>query len=410
VRLHVAIAVLAVSSVSTLAPGAAQAALSSNAELANRCVAIQSVARERFVGIAGAGSYRADRRRRADADAFHLKPTGLGTYLLHDSEGRLLSATGEDQIGRAAAPGRLAEWSPRRGGGAVALRSGARGRELAVADGGTLIAARSAGRRALFRPVAKRGCRRFPEARAGAVRATRPGGGGLRGFADLHLHITADLRAGGRIISGRAFHRFGIPSALGGDARVHGADGGLDVTGNLLRSGIPFGTHDTDGWPSFGGWPAFDTNTHQQVYYVWLERAWRAGLRLVVAQTVEDEPICRIVPRKAYSCDETRAIARQVRRLRALQNYVDAQSGGPGRGFFRLVYGPRQARSVIERGKLAVVIGAESSNPFGCWAGRSARAPTSTAASTASTGSACGACSSPTGSITRSPAPRSREG
>jgi hypothetical protein len=45
---------------------------------------------------------------------------------------------------------------------------------------------------------------------------------------------------------------------------------------------------------------------------------------------------------------------------------VDAQSGGRGRGWFRLVYGPRAARRAIARGKLAVLIGVETSNPFGC--------------------------------------------
>ena len=188
----------------------------------------------------------------------------------------------------------------------------------------------------------------------------------VHGFADLHLHITADMRAGGRVIYGRAFHPRGIKFALGGDAQTHGADGSLDITGNLLRTGNPFGSHDTQGWPRFTGWPTYDTNTHQQVYYTWLERAWRAGLRLVVAQTVEDEPICRLVPRRAYPCNETDAIARQVRRLRGLQDYVDAQRGGRGRGWFRLAYSPRQARRAIERGKLAVIIGAESSNLFGC--------------------------------------------
>lgn len=196
--------------------------------------------------------------------------------------------------------------------------------------------------------------------------ASAVGREGVHGFADLHLHITADMRAGGRVIYGRAFHPRGIARALGGDARTHGADGSLDVTGNLLRTGLPFGGHDIHGWPSFTGWPTHDTNTHQQVYFKWLERAWRGGLRIVVAQTVEDEPICRIVPRRAYPCDETRAIARQIRRLRGLEEHVDAQSGGRGRGWFRLVYDPAQARRVISRGKLAVVIGAESSNPFGC--------------------------------------------
>ena len=56
----------------------------------------------------------------------------------------------------------------------------------------------------------------------------------------------------------------------------------------------------------------------------------------------------------------------QIARLRGLQRYVDAQSGGAGRGWFRLVYSPQQARRVIERGKLAVLIGMESSDALGC--------------------------------------------
>jgi microsomal dipeptidase-like Zn-dependent dipeptidase len=147
---------------------------------------------------------------------------------------------------------------------------------------------------------------------------------------------------------------------------VHGSDGSLDVTGNLLRSGVPAGTHDTHGWPTFAGWPTFDTYTHQQIYYRWLERVWMAGERLVVAQTVEDQSLCNIEPRRSHSCDETDTVEAEVRELRALQDYVDAQSGGRGRGWFRLVYGPRAARRAIVRGKLAVIIGMETSDPFGC--------------------------------------------
>src|SRR6185437_15533345 len=180
--------------------------------------------------------------------------------------------------------------------------------------------------------------------------------GTVFGFVDDHLHITANMRGGGLVISGEPFDRFGIAAALGQDAKVHGADGSLDITGNLLRNGVPTGTHDTHGWPTFTGWPTFDTQTHQQTYYVWLERAWEAGERMVVAQTVDDAPMCRIEPRKIYrSCDETTSIDAQIRTLRALQGYVDAQDGGPGRGWFRLVYSPSQARRVIEQGKLAVV-------------------------------------------------------
>src|SRR3954447_2399352 len=198
--------------------------------------------------------------------------------------------------------------------------------------------------------------------------------GTLLGFADDHVHLTANLRAGGRVISGEPFDPRGVAAALGDDARDHGPDGSLDVVGNLLRDGIPFGTHDPGGWPAFAGWPTFDTNTHQQTYWVWLKRAWQSGLRLAVAQTVEDDELCRVQPRRSHSCSEPATIAKQVRELRGLQRYVDARSGGPGRGFFRLVYDPRSARRVIEGGRLAVVIGVESSNPFGCRL-RDGRAP-----------------------------------
>jgi Membrane dipeptidase (Peptidase family M19) len=186
------------------------------------------------------------------------------------------------------------------------------------------------------------------------------------GFVDAHLHITAFMRAGGLVISGEPFDRFGIPAALGQDAKVHGSHGQLDYTGNLLRSGNPVGKSDTHGWPTFTGWPTYDTQTHQQTYWVWLQRAWEAGERLVVAQTVDDAPLCRLEPRRLAVCDETSSVANQIRELRAMQDYVDAQYGGPGRGWFRLVYRPAQARSVIQAGKLAVIIGIESSDLFGC--------------------------------------------
>jgi microsomal dipeptidase-like Zn-dependent dipeptidase len=184
---------------------------------------------------------------------------------------------------------------------------------------------------------------------------------GFQGVADAHLHITANLRAGGAVISGEPFHPDGIAAALGRDAEVHGPDGSLDVTGNLLRSGNPAGTHDTQGWPAFTGWPKHDTYTHQQVYVRWLKRAWRGGLRLAVSQTVEDEPLCNIEPLHTHSCDETETAELQVAQLRALERHVAGRGG-----WLKLVYGPRQARRVIERGKLAVLIGFESSGLFGC--------------------------------------------
>jgi hypothetical protein len=293
--------------------------------------------------------------------------------MLYDAGRLLMSVTSDGAVGRTGSPGKRAEWALRRlPGNRFAIRSTASGRQLAVTADGRLVLTGPAtrGRRRAFHVFRHpRRCRRYPEAAVGA--SGRPFRGKARrgkffGFADPHLHITADMRAGGRVISGEAFDRFGITEALGHDEDVHGSNGSLDITGNLLRAGTPIGNHDTHGWPTFAGWPVHGTYTHQQAYYAWLERAWLAGERLVVAQTVEDEPLCRIQPVRSHSCDETETIRLEIRRLKALRDYVDAQSGGSGRGWFRLVYSPRQARRAIKRGKLAVLIGVESSNLFGC--------------------------------------------
>ena len=331
-------------------------ALGRGPELANRCFALSSL---------GPGED-------TQHGLYFLKPTGLGTYMLRDGSGEQLAvAGGGEAVSAVSSPGPTAEWRIRRRGTAHSIVSTQSGTALAAGDGGELVAA-DPGRgvpRGRFNFRLAHGCNPFPEAQSGAAgrpfRGTNPDGT-VFGFIDDHLHITADMRAGGEVISGQAYNRFGITEALGRDADVHGPSGGLDITGNLLRSGSPAGFHDTEGWPSFSGWPTHDTVTHQQVYYAWLQRAWMSGLRLVVAQTVADESLCRIEPLQSEPCDEMASIRNQVARLRGLQAYVDAQSGGKGEGWFRIVTNPTQARRVIEDGKLAVVIGAEASNALGC--------------------------------------------
>ena len=349
--------------------GAARKKQAEPVHLANACFALRSVSTGRFVGPSG-DTYRADRPGRGGAAAFFWKPSSLRSYLPMDREGRLLAVGPGGAIGRTQSPGPATDWRVSQSSGrAVSLRPVGQRRSLTARGSGNLALASGGGRATLFVPVRTRGCAQFPEANVGAsgrpLRGTDRKGNVL-GFADMHLHITANQRAGGAILYGQPFDRYGISDALGHDADEHGADGSADVTGNLLRTGLPFGTHDTHGWPTFAGWPVNDTTTHQQTYYVWLKRNWMAGERLVVAQTVEDQAICEIEPVKVHSCDESEAVREQIQTLRGLQAYVDAQAGGKGKGWFRLVYNPRQARQAIERGKLAVLIGIESSNLFGC--------------------------------------------
>ena len=57
---------------------------------------------------------------------------------------------------------------------------------------------------------------------------------------------------------------------------------------------------------------------------------------------------------------------KQADDMYALQDYIDAQFGGPGKGFLRIVKSPTEARKVINAGKLAMVLGVEVSEVLDC--------------------------------------------
>ncbi len=84
---------------------------------------------------------------------------------------------------------------------------------------------------------------------------------------------------------------------------------------------------------------------------------------------VDNAQLCEVYPyrQEGNDCNEmnARAAARRAG-LRELENYIDAQYGGPGKGWFRIVKNPFEARKVINEGKLAVVMGIEISKLFDC--------------------------------------------
>ena len=81
---------------------------------------------------------------------------------------------------------------------------------------------------------------------------------------------------------------------------------------------------------------------------------------------VDNTALCQLFPAKKNSCNEMDGVRLQAQRLHELERYVDAQSGGPGRGWFRIVTDPFEARRAINAGKLAVVMGIEVSKLFNC--------------------------------------------
>ncbi|MEU9233851.1 hypothetical protein [Streptomyces subrutilus] len=187
--------------------------------------------------------------------------------------------------------------------------------------------------------------------------------GRVRGYVDAHVHLMSNEGFGGRLVCGKVFSPAGVADALK-DCPEHYPNGVLALFDMITKGGD--GRHDPNGWPAFRDWPAHDSATHQQTYYAWVERAWRGGQRILVNDMVTNGVICSLYFFKDRGCDEMSAIRLQIQKTYELQDYVDAMYGGPGKGWFRVVTDAAQAREVIEEGRLAVVLGVETSEPFGC--------------------------------------------
>jgi hypothetical protein len=274
-----------------------------------------------------------------------LRPAGGGTFTLQRA------ADDHDE----ASPGPL---DPQITGTLTANENGA----LAVADGTVSTSA------ARFAFELATGCAAWPEIDVNVTGAPAAGTTPYeetRGYLDAHLHMMAFEFLGGEARCGRPWHPYGVTYALV-DCPDHEPGGRGAVLEQVLSGGTPGEAHDTVGWPTFGYWPRNYSLTHEQVYYKWLERAWRGGLRMFTNLLVDNGVLCEIYPYKRNSCNEMDGVRLQARRLHEIERYIDAQSGGPGEGWFRIVKDPFEARRVVNSGKLAVVMGIEVSVPFDC--------------------------------------------
>lgn len=235
----------------------------------------------------------------------------------------------------------------------------------------------------------------------------------LLGYADLHVHMFAEMAHGGAVLAGKAyantpdpFGKTGINQALEQDfttlALLENSDGEpvpapalcppyvdqVDPNNGCRETffhgdhdpfagdpvGSDLGTHDGAtsnlGVPIFNGWPRWSSTTHQQTYYKWLERAWQGGLRLITMLAVTNEALCRGNKRlQGTNClDSMAPIDAQLDETKRFESFIDQQYGtdAENKGWFRIVYSPAEAREVIAQGKLAVVLGIEVAELFNC--------------------------------------------
>ncbi|RZS37760.1 membrane dipeptidase (peptidase family M19) [Herbihabitans rhizosphaerae] len=351
------------------APGADGAPAGSAEPLDGGCFAVKSVGSGKYVATGALGNY--DANAAAPEQVFRLRATDQGRYLLYGTKQDFIAAAPLNLVTvPAKSAGPATEWRIDPAGDGYTLTSTSAGKQLATVPLVNALTLRNASgtNDNRFRLEPASGCADIPEAELNLegppVSGTTPDGE-VRGLLDMHNHLTMFEGIGGRTHCGKPWSGYGITDALR-DCPDHEPAGLGAWWENVSSGAYPSLTHDTTGWPTFRDWPKWNQFTHEGTYYKWLERAWRGGLRVYTNHFVNNAALCEIYPLKKNSCDDRESIRLQSRRIHELQDFVDAQHGGVGRGWFRIVTDPAQARQIVAQGKLAVVLAVEMSQPFGC--------------------------------------------
>jgi hypothetical protein len=336
------------------APAASAAPRRANPyKLVNGCYAMFSTSPKHYIVRSG-NHYAATGK---SGTPFRMQATALGRYTLVARNGSRPAIDSNGALTASPSPTESAVWKVK---GvtrtAYRLTSATNGKRFPVG-----------GRRFQFRK--RRGCITLPEARVGARGRSFKGASAfsdVRGTIDPHTHVTAFEFIGGDFHCGRPWDPFGVTFALPDCASIQGPQGSAAPVQNFIDYGEPEHPHDTVGWPTFREWPGPTKLTYEGTYYTGLKRAWLAGLRVMVTDLVDNEALCSIMTMRRNPCNDMASVRIQSKDVYRLQNYIDAQSGGPGKGWLRVVTNPFQARKVINQGKLALVQGVEVSRVFGC--------------------------------------------
>ncbi|GIF15177.1 membrane dipeptidase [Actinoplanes teichomyceticus] len=294
------------------------------------------------------------------AEPFRFEATQLGRYTLRDHTGAPPYQSMLGWVWAGDAYGERSDWTVTSSAGRYRLVSTATGQQM-----GSYLGGLGAGSATMVLTPAS-GCAAIPDIATGVSGAPGPAvdsAGRLVGWIDAHAHVTAAAAFGGSMHCGDAYAAGGAPVALAG-CPSHATLGWGALLEAIIAGTDPINSSER-GWPSFTDWPQPDTMLHEASYFRSLERAWQSGQRVLNVLLVANRVICGLTAQHT-SCDEMDQIRAQAAYLRGMQDYIDARSGGPGRGWFRLATTPAEVRAIAAQGKLAVTIGVENSEIFGC--------------------------------------------
>ncbi len=186
----------------------------------------------------------------------------------------------------------------------------------------------------------------------------RPPDGPLWGYVDMHTHPLSNVGFGNQFF-------FGAPdgdpaTALGSCNCVHNFvappfDGNCsqqNLIRNLLMDQLDGHTKGA-GYPDFNLWPKQSTTTHQQMWYEWVDRARRSGLRTIVALAQNSQTLADGLE-TVGPYDDLRSMNDQIRELIL---FVRRHPG-----MMDTVTTAARMRQVVQSGRLAVIIGIEMDN------------------------------------------------
>jgi len=373
--------------------------------VASGCYAISPVGQNGFISQSISGeTYDLGAEEGSQASRFVLRPSDLGKYLLYDANHGYLTSDGSAFLRQTSLASDITEVDGKvvvedrlQSEGEWQLMAAVNGRFMLqhiksatyIGSNASMVSLADA---ADLEFVEQSDCATFPELSvnaSGKIAVTEFEDGSVFGFVETHSHLFTNMGfGGGGVFHGAPFHPLGVEHALGDCDLNHGIDGRKDFMGSAFNSGVgDFNDllpaifagelaqkdHDTQGYPEFTSWPNAPTSaTHQVQYYKWIERAYLSGLRLLVQHATTNQVLCQLVTGiganpKRYNCNDMIAVDRIIESTYGLERYIDALAGGPGKGWFRIVFSPAQAREQIKAGKLAVVLGIETSDLFDCF-------------------------------------------
>ena len=313
------------------APAAAAPAWTPAYDLEGTCATLQV-----FDGSTSRGYVRRDSvgygftGAASSAEPFRFEAAQLGRYLLRDTTGKPPYQSVLGWVWAGDAYGERADWTVSTADGRYRFVSTATGQQMGVYLGG--LGAGNSNATVALTPAS--GCAAIPDIATGVSGTPGPGvdaNGKLVGWIDAHAHITAAEAFGGSLHCGDPYAPGGAPVALKG-CPSHATLGWGALLEAIIAGTDPINSAE-DGWPTFGDWPQYDTMLHEASYFRSLERAWKSGQRVLNQLLVANRVICGLTLQHT-SCDEMDQIRAQATYLRKMQDYVDARSGGPGKGWF----------------------------------------------------------------------------